>query len=125
MNSKFKTFMFPIVLLMSAFIFLATGVYAGYAFASMRGETSAWACITNGADTYVRSLNRLKRGNIDEATVGLEAALDLHVVLMDGSDRKDVRKTLLQVKNYRVEHPWSGAAENMSSKVGQILADVK
>jgi hypothetical protein len=125
MADKFRAIVFPIVLVMGAFIFLATGVYAGYEFASMRGETSAWSCLTYSADNYVRALSRLKGGRFEDATAGLESALDVNVVLIGGSDRKDVRDTLSRVKNYRAQHPWSGSGPEVSSRVTRALADVK
>src|SRR5512134_1640882 len=99
MADKFRAVVFPIVLVMGALIFLATGIYIGYEFARMRGETSAWSCLTSSADDYLRALTRLRGGKLEDAVGGLEASLDIRVLFMSRSGQKDVEESLVRIKN--------------------------
>ena len=125
MADKFRAVVFPIVLVMGAITFLATGVYVGYELASMRGETSAWSCLTYSAENYVQTLKRIRSGNVNDATAGLETYVNFNVVLMGGSGRKDVEESLVRIRNYRTQHPWSGSEPWINAKVAKILAEGK
>ena len=125
MADKFRAVVFPIVLVMGAFIFLATGIYIGYEFARMRGESSAWSCLTSSAEDYVRALQRLRSGKLEDAIGGLEASLDVRVLFMSRSGQKDVEETLVRVKKYRTQYPWSGSTPEMNARVAKALSEVQ
>lgn len=112
---------------MGAFIFLATGTYIGYEFSRMRGESSAWSCLRGSAEDYVRALQRLRSGKPEDAIAGLEASLDLRILLMGGSERKNVEETLVSVKKYRIQYPRSESISTpeMNARVAKVLSEVK
>jgi len=110
---------------------VAIGGYIGYDVGIKSGIQEGFFCNALNTQTYVSVLRGLRRSELEPSIRFLEVSVNAGVVLMTPQQdvlaertTKAVHDTLLLVKRYRDEYPWSGTGEEIDSRVAKALANV-
>lgn len=107
------------------------GGYVGYDAGIKSGIQEGFFCNALNTQTYVSVLRGLRKSELEPSIRLLEVSVNAGVVLMTPQQdvlaertTKAVHDTLLLVKRYRDEYPWSGTGQEIDSRVAKTLANV-
>lgn len=110
---------------------IAMGGYFGYDAGIRNGIQEGFFCNALNTQTHVSVLRGLRRAELEPSIRLLEVSVNAGVVLMTPQQdvlgertTKAVHDTLLLVKRYRDEYPWSGTGQEIDSRVAKTLANV-